>query len=93
LENTANGVLSSILKPYVKTEQTAFSFQANYFTKLIELKLENKAIYQTPSIGSNRQNSIGDRLTINEKGIQGFNSAVYGNKKIHNDSTDSRICT
>jgi hypothetical protein len=32
--------------------------------------------------GSNRQNSIGDRLTINEKyGIQGFNSAVYGNKK------------
>jgi hypothetical protein len=34
-------------------------------------------------LGSNRQNSIGDRLTINEKyGIQGFNSAVYGNKKI-----------
>jgi hypothetical protein len=33
-------------------------------------------------LGSNRQNSIGDRLTINEKyGIQGFNSAVYGTKK------------
>jgi hypothetical protein len=32
-------------------------------------------------LGSNRQNSIGDRLTINENGIQGFNSAVYGNKK------------
>jgi L-asparagine transporter-like permease len=32
-------------------------------------------------IGINRQNSIGDRLTINE-GIQGFNSAIYGTSKM-----------
>jgi hypothetical protein len=61
-------------------EQTAFSFQANYFTKLIELEI--RQFIKPLIIGSNRQNSIGDRLTINEKyGIQGFNSAVYGNKK------------
>jgi hypothetical protein len=53
LENT-NGVLSTNFEVGTffnnsKMEQTAFSFQANYFTKLIELKLENTAIYQTPS--------------------------------------------
>jgi hypothetical protein len=55
--------------------------------------MEN-TVYQTPSNSwSNRQNSIGDRLTINEKyGIQGFNSGIWKQKN-HNDSTDSRICT
>jgi hypothetical protein len=59
-------------------------FSSQLFYKINRLKLENTAIYQTQVIlGSNRQNSIGDRLTINEKyGIQGFNSAVYGNKFI-----------
>jgi hypothetical protein len=46
-----NGVLSTNFEVGTffsnsKMEQTAFSFQANYFTKLIEL--ENTAIYQTP---------------------------------------------
>jgi hypothetical protein len=68
-----------------KMEQTAFSFQANYFTKLIEVGNWKIRQFIKPQVilGSNRQNSIGDRLTINEKyGIQGFNSAVYGNNKI-----------
>jgi hypothetical protein len=68
-----------------KMEQTAFSFQANYFTKLIEVGNWKIRQFVKPQVilGSNRQNSIGDRLTINEKyGIQGFNSAVYGNNKI-----------
>jgi hypothetical protein len=68
-----------------KMEQTAFSFQANYFTKLIEIGNWKIRQFIKPQVilGSNRQNSIGDRLTINEKyGIQGFNSAVYGNNKI-----------
>jgi hypothetical protein len=63
-----------------KMEQTAFSFQANYFTKLIEVGHWKIRQFIKPQVilGSNRQNSIGDRLTINEKyGIQGFNSAVW----------------
>jgi hypothetical protein len=62
-----------------KMEQTAFSFQ-NYFTKLIEVGNWKIRQFIKPQVilGSNRQNSIGDRLTINEKyGIQGFNSAVW----------------
>jgi hypothetical protein len=35
------------------------------------------------TIGINRQNSIGDQLSINEDyGIQGFKSALYGNQKL-----------
>jgi hypothetical protein len=51
-----------------KTEQTAFSFQANYFNKLNEFGkwkfrqfIKNQII-----IGVNRANSLGDKLTINE---------------------------
>lgn len=68
-----------------KTEQTAFSFQANYFTKLMEIGNWKLRQFIKPQviIGINRQNSIGDRLTINEDyGIQGFNSAIYGTSKM-----------
>lgn len=68
-----------------KTEQTAFSFQANYFTNLIELGNWKLRQFIKPQvlIGLNRKNSIGDQLSINENyGIQGFNSAVYGNHKM-----------
>ncbi|WP_367753718.1 hypothetical protein [Flavobacterium sp. WC2430] len=68
-----------------KTEQTAFSFQANYFTNLIELGKWKLRQFIKPQvlIGLNRKNSIGDQLSINENyGIQGFNSAVYGTNKM-----------
>jgi hypothetical protein len=68
-----------------KTEQTAFSFQANYFTKLTEFGEWKLRQFVKPQvvIGINRANSLGDALTINEGyGIQGFNSAVYGTNKM-----------
>lgn len=68
-----------------KTEQTTFSFQANYFTKLIEIGNWKLRQFIKPQfiIGTNRKNAIADQLTINENyGIQGFNSAVYGTKKM-----------
>jgi len=68
-----------------QTEQTAFSFQANYFTKLTEFGKWKLRQFIKPQvvIGLNRQNSLGDQLTINENyGIQGFNSAVYGTNKM-----------
>jgi hypothetical protein len=68
-----------------KTEQTAFSFQANYFTKLTEFGKWKLRQFVKPQIvvGINRQSSLADRLNINEDfGIQGFNSAVYGTNKM-----------
>jgi hypothetical protein len=68
-----------------KTEQTTFSFQANYFTKLMELGNWKIRQFIKPQIivGINRQKSVGDRLSINENyGIQGFNSAIYGTRKM-----------
>lgn len=68
-----------------KTEQTAFSFQANYFTNLIELGNWKIRQFIKPQaiMGINRKNSLGDRLTINENyGIQGFNSPIYGTNKV-----------
>lgn len=50
-----------------KTEQTAFSFQANYFTHLVRLgdKWKMRQFVKPQFIiGINRLNSIGDRLTI-----------------------------
>ncbi|MBX9808238.1 MAG: hypothetical protein K2X95_10630, partial [Flavobacteriaceae bacterium] len=67
------------------TEQTAFTFQANYFTNLIEFGKWKVRQFIKPqlTIGINRQNSIGDQLTINEQyGIKGFKSAIYGNQKM-----------
>ena len=66
------------------TNQTAFTFQANYFTNLIDIGKWKVRQFIKPQIiiGINRQNSIGDQLTINEEnGIQGFKSAIYGNQK------------
>jgi hypothetical protein len=67
------------------TSQTTFSFQVNYFTHPIELGKWKLRQFIKPQviIGLNRLNVIGDQLTINENyGIQGFNSAVYGTKKM-----------
>lgn len=67
------------------TSQTTFSFQANYFTHPIELGKWKLRQFIKPQviIGLNRLDAIGDQLTINENyGIQGFNSAVYGTKKM-----------
>ncbi|MFE3868246.1 hypothetical protein ACFX5E_09185 [Flavobacterium sp. LS2P90] len=67
------------------TTQTAFLFQANYFTNLIDLGKWKLRQFIKPQfiLGINRANSIGDQLTINENyGINGFNSAQYGTKKL-----------
>lgn len=66
------------------TNQTAFTFQANYFSNLVDVGKWKVRQFIKPqlTIGINRQNSIGDQLTINENyGIQGFKSAIYGNQK------------
>lgn len=66
------------------SEQTAFTFQANYFTNLMNIGKWKLRQFIKPqlTLGINRQNSIGDQLTINEAyGIKGFKSAIYGNQK------------
>lgn len=68
-----------------KTEQTTFSFQANYFTNLVDLGKWKIRQFIKPQvlIGINRQNSIGDQLNINgENGIQGFSSTLFGTNKM-----------
>ena len=67
------------------TSQTTFSFQANYFTKLLKINKWNiRQFAKTQAIvGVNRLDSFKDLLSINEgDGIQGFNSAIYGTKKL-----------
>lgn len=70
-----------------KTEQSAFSFQANYFTNLVELGYKWKMrqfIKPQIIIGTNRLKSVGDNLSINQNvpfqgtygaGFQGDNGA------------------
>lgn len=70
-----------------KTEQSAFSFQANYFTNLVELgKKWKMRQFVKPQIiiGKNRLKSVGDNLALNENvpfqgtygaGFQGDNGA------------------
>lgn len=85
-----------------KAEQTAFTFSATYFTNLMQLGDRWKMrqfIRPQVILGTNRLQSNGDYLTINQDthfqsnfgagnfgrngaGIQGFNSAVYGTKKV-----------
>ncbi|MDR7212013.1 POTRA domain-containing protein [Flavobacterium piscis] len=68
-----------------KTYQTSFSLQANYFTKLMEIGNWKLRQFIKPEviIGINRQNSIGDQLTINENyGVYGFNAPLYGKSKM-----------
>ena len=67
-----------------KTNQSAFVFQANYFTNLIALGRWKIRQFLKPQLilGTNRLPTNGDKLTINEQnGIQGFNSPIYGTKK------------
>ena len=68
-----------------KTYQTSISFQANYFTKLMEVGKWKVRQFIKPEVivGINRENSIGDQLTINENyGIYGFNAPLYGKSKM-----------
>jgi hemolysin activation/secretion protein len=68
-----------------KTSQAAFTFQANYFTKLYEIgdwKIR-QFLKQRVVLGSHRLASTGDQITLNgENGIPGFNNALYGTKKM-----------
>ena len=65
-----------------KTEQTAYSFQANYFTNLFEIGKWKMRQFIKPQIiiGVNRMESFGDKLTINEStNFQGINGAgIHG---------------
>jgi hypothetical protein len=66
------------------TKQTSFSFQANYFTNLLTIGKWKVRQFIKPQIllGSNRANSIGDQLSINENfGLRGFRIAEFGTKK------------
>jgi hypothetical protein len=68
-----------------KTSQTAISFQANYFTNLFHVGKWKLRQFVKPQLiyGKDRQNSIGDQITINDTyGIQGFDSAVFATKKM-----------
>lgn len=85
-----------------KAEQTAFTFQANYFTNLMNIGNRWKFrqfIKPQVILGTNRLPTNGDYLTINQDthfqgnfgsgnfgrtgaGIQGFNSAIFGTKKV-----------
>lgn len=68
-----------------KTYQTTISFQANYFTKLLEIGNWKLRQFIKPEvvIGTNRQSSIGDQVTLNENyGIYGFKAPLYGNSKM-----------
>ena len=81
---STNFELGSFLDKSTYT-QTAFSFQANYFTNLIDMGRWKLRQFIKPQfiMGINRSNSIGDQLSINENyGINGFNSAQYGTKKV-----------
>lgn len=69
-----------------KLQQSAYSFQANYFTNLIALGDRWKMRqFVKPQflIGTNRQNSVGDWLTLNDHNrFQG----VYGNEEQRENS-------
>lgn len=65
-----------------KAEQTALSLQLNYFTNLIELGTWKLRQFIKPQliIGTNRLDTTGDQLTINESsGFQGgYGAGLYG---------------
>ncbi|WP_319005352.1 BamA/TamA family outer membrane protein [Flavobacterium shii] len=68
-----------------KTYQSAFTFEANYFTNLVKMGKWKLRQFVKPAliIGANRVDSIGDELNINENnGLQGFNAALYGTSKM-----------
>jgi hemolysin activation/secretion protein len=69
-----------------KSEQSAFSAKANYFTNLIEMGdwKFRQFVKSQLIIGNKRLNSNADQLTLNEgNGISGFNtSTLFGTKKL-----------
>jgi hypothetical protein len=69
-----------------KWEQNTFSFQANYFTHLMEIGdwKFRQFVKSQLLIGNNRLASNADRLTLNDKnGIPGFNTtSLFGTKKL-----------
>ena len=65
-------------------EQTAFSFQANYFTNLMTVGRWKLRQFVKPQLvlGSNRVEIMGDQVSINDDyGLNGFKMAEYGTKK------------
>lgn len=65
-------------------EQTAFRFDVNYFSPLMEIGKWRARQFIKPSYiwGNNRNSSEKDQLTLNENfGIQGFNSPIFGRQK------------
>ncbi len=67
------------------SEQSAVSFQSNYFTNLYEKgRWKFRQFFKAQLIiGGDRQMSNGDFLTINEsEGLTGFRSENYGSKKM-----------
>lgn len=68
------------------TEQSAITFQANYFTNLLEAgKWKFRQFVKARTvIGSNRSQSRGDMLTLNQNvGLPGFDDdLLYGTKKL-----------
>lgn len=82
---STNFELGTFFEKSTDTNQSVFSFQANYFTDLLEFGKWKLRQFVKPQLilGRNRLNSIGDKLNINENnGIQGFNSAEYGTEKM-----------
>lgn len=78
-----------------KAEQTAFSFQANYFTNLLELGNWKFRQFIKPQLilGSNRLPTTGDYLTINERsGFQGnYGAGYYANNSAGIRGFDSML--
>ncbi len=68
-----------------KTNQSAFSFQSNYFTSLLNLgKWKLRQFVKSQLIlGENRLDTSADRLIINDNyGLSGFSSSINGTKKL-----------
>ncbi|MDD3722237.1 MAG: hypothetical protein PHW92_07105 [Lutibacter sp.] len=79
-----------------KMEQTAFSFQANYFTNLMELGEKWKMrqfIKPQIILGTNRLKSVGDNLTLNENvPFQGtYGAGFQGNTDAGINGFDSAV--
>ncbi len=67
------------------SEQSAFVWQTNYFTNLVETgKWKFRQFIKTQFIiGNDRQPSTGDWLDLNESnGLRGFQSEMFGTKKM-----------
>lgn len=68
-----------------KPDQSAIVYKLTYFTNLLETPRWKFRQFIKPIlvIGNQRVNTDSDRLTLNgDTGIQGFDAAVYGTKKL-----------